>query len=1009
MDAQPHNIAGNAPAPPPAMTDGRYVPTRAIQTAVKGREQEVLAKLEIDWASGNPHICCPYPSHVDKNPSWRWDPEKAQAFCTCIEKSHSIFDVVKAREGLDFEGAKIRVAQLLGLDDLIRRRGGDSQGGYQASDADSLLNVPAESRDDNLPLNYLSRRLGVPIEEVPYPSTSMVGLKELGYYDPPPTRANAKPKLVGTFPCAVFGTVSSDGHTHAHRIYLAPEGAGKADLGAGPDGRPRSPKKSAKIIDGVNRSGCAALWGDPWRAPHIVITEGIETGAAVAYALRDDIETGEVVVAAAISTSGISAFEPYPATARVTIAADRDEAPKGDGKPGSRSGEQAARSFGLKHHERIEIAIALPGAAGESIDWLDLLVRDDVATVRDGIIGADPFEPTQAELDAAAQTQSLAAELAEIAETYPLPEMDNLELVYARTPGGKIKVHKVLGTRTDPVTGAVHQIRLAIATPFGVPARLRHTDQQDAYGLRCMVQDMNGQPRAVDFDRAELAKLNASEIRSKLCAAGLRTEAGGEQIAVESLKAADPPHEIVGYRRPGWHEIAGVADPVFICPSGEVIGGPANIELELVASARLDDDIAASGSLDGWRDAAAAAISVTGCPHWTLGVIAGFVGSLISLTGLDTCGINLSGQSSSGKSTAQRLAVSAWSTPDIRRPGLAQSARATANGLEALAQRATGTVLSLDELALVSGKELAPAVYMIAGGAGKQRMRADATLREGYTWSTFAIFSAECSLEEKIRSEGGEWRAGMAVRIGDIDVAEVNRRVSGQTLRQIHAVTEHYGHAGPAFVRALIEHGLHRQPEALRDRVNVAAGRLAGDDADSAKLRAAIPFALLWVAGELAKAFSLIPGPAAVSDAVRWAWERFQKSSDALALDPEKQALANLRRFIAERWEVSIKSVDAVGPNSRELVGWYDKNTIYIPKERIFEATGQVLKASNVGEMLHRRGLLTHRPEPDRYYARSVPKIGKVASYPLRREEFRWSERLTEPEADIVCKEAADD
>jgi hypothetical protein len=34
---------------------------------------------------------------------------------------------------------------------------------------------------------------------------------------------------------------------------------------------------------------------------------------------------------------------------------------------------------------------------------------------------------------------------------------------------------------------------------------------------------MNGQPRAVDFDRAELPKMNGSEIRSKLFGAGLRT------------------------------------------------------------------------------------------------------------------------------------------------------------------------------------------------------------------------------------------------------------------------------------------------------------------------------------------------------------------------------------------------------------------------------------------------------------------------------------------------------
>jgi hypothetical protein len=126
-----------------------------------------------------------------------------------------------------------------------------------------------------------------------------------------------------------------------------------------------------------------------------------------------------IAVAAAISANGIEAFEPYSATARVTIAADRDEAPKSDGKPGSRSGELAARSFGLKHYQQIKISIALPGAAGESIDWLDVLARDGAATVRERILReSEAFEATQAELERDVQSQSRAAELKKIAADY---------------------------------------------------------------------------------------------------------------------------------------------------------------------------------------------------------------------------------------------------------------------------------------------------------------------------------------------------------------------------------------------------------------------------------------------------------------------------------------------------------------------------------------------------------------------------------------------------------------
>lgn len=993
------------------MTAHRHVATRAIKDAVKGREAEILDALEIDWRSGQPHIACPYPNHPDGNPSWRWDEKKACAFCTCIEKAHSIFDVVGAKEQTEFGAAKIRIAQILGREDLVQDPAASKRShNYQDFDATSLLNASSDRRDDTLPGKYLAHRLSVPLEEVLIPSTLAVGLKALGYFDPPPKGSTAKPKSPGDFPCAVFGTVSADGRTHAHRIYVAPEGAGKADLGNSPDGHAREPKKSAKITDGVNRSGCSVLWGDPSVAPHLLLAEGIETAAAIATAFFVKVRCGEIAVAAAISATGVEAFQPYTATQKVTICADRDEADKSDGRPGSRRGERAARKFGMLNHDRIDVEIALPGKPGETVDWLDVFCAAGPEAVQVGIQAAADFVPTGRELEEFARDRSHAAELRNIAENYPLPTMDTLRLQYAYTAAGKAKVHKLDGWRTDPDTGARAPVLTPVATPFGVSARLRYADHQDAYGLRCVVQDMNGQCRAVDFDRAELAKLNGSEIRSRLFAAGLRTEGEGEKIALEALKAADPDREIIIVRRPGWQDVLGLPDPIFICPNGEVIGAPEGRTPELAASTRLEPDVAVAGDMAGWRTAVEAALSVAGCPHWTLGIIAAFAGVLVSLVGLDTCGVNLSGQSSTGKSTAQRLAVSAWSTPDIRRPGLSQSARATDNATEALAERATGTILSLDDLAHTSGKIVARLIYMLAGGVGKRRMTADAKLRESYCWSTFAILSAECSLEEKVRSEDGEWQAGMAVRIVDIDVTEIDRKVDPNTLRLIDQIGQHYGHAGPAFVRGMISQGLHRQATALRDKVFGASREIAGTNADSGVTRAAIPFAVLLIAGELAKALGILPAQAAVSDAVGWGWGRFLRSSDSRALDPESQAVDNLQRYIAEGWDVTIKPVGVGVGGSREAAGWYDDTAVYIPKDRIRMAAGGVLKESHIGAVLDRRGLLASRPEPDRFTVSWVPKVGRVKSYALSRSEFGRSDAIKDPESQFTLyKGAADD
>jgi hypothetical protein len=131
------------------------------------------------------------------------------------------------------------------------------------------------------------------------------------------------------------------------------------------------------------------------------------------------------------------------------------------------------------------------------------------------------------------------------------------------------------------------------------------------------------------------------------------------------------------------------------------------------------------------------------------------------------------------------------------------------------------------------------------------------------------------------------------------------------------AIEEHCGHAGPAFVQGLIGHAYHRNPEPLRQIVLKAAQKIVGEGGDSARVRAATIFGLLLTAGELAKAFGLLPATTRVAEAVRWGWCRFVASSDALALDPPAQAIRNLRTWIAERWDVTVKptvpGVDSFG------------------------------------------------------------------------------------------------
>ena len=342
------------------MTSDRYVSTPAIRQAVRGHETAVLAALGIAWQDGARHIACPYPDHSDQNPSWRWDERKAKAFCTCIERSHSIFDVVMRCEGLEFEAAKLRVAEILGRHDLIKVRDGER---HQAMDAASLLRPPADQSDDDLVRSYLAYRLGVPPEQVPMPATPVVGWRSLAYYDPPAKRGG-QPKLVGHYPCVVFGTLAPDGRRHAHRIYAAPDGQGKAELGVDARGRPRDPKKSARLKEGQSAAGCVVLWGDPARRRTSSCVKESKRPRPSPWLDRPRSSAGARLLPRPCRPSGIKFFVPWPATRTITVAADRDEDRPPDDR-GYQAGERAARAFALAHHERIEIKIALPGQPGE--------------------------------------------------------------------------------------------------------------------------------------------------------------------------------------------------------------------------------------------------------------------------------------------------------------------------------------------------------------------------------------------------------------------------------------------------------------------------------------------------------------------------------------------------------------------------------------------------------------------------------------------------------------------
>ena len=232
------------------------------------------------------------------------------------------------------------------------------------------------------------------------------------------------------------------------------------------------------------------------------------------------------------------------------------------------------------------------------------------------------------------------------------------------------------------------------------------------------------------------------------------------------------------------------------------------------------------------------------------------------------------------------------------------------------------------------------------------------------------------------------------------------RQGKRRTLAAIDGIAHHFGHAGPAFVRALVADGVHRQPDRLREQILAAGRQLAGDGAAGPRVRAATTFGVLLVAAELAQAAGVLPSGSGITDAIKWAWQQFVGASGTLALDPIEQGITKLQQWLLEQWDLTVKPIAAIGtsdpamswqPNSRETLAWYDDDAVYLPPTRMAVACGRTLKPEALARALDQRGLLARRKGTGRLTMQYLPGVGHGSWYALARPRFGRSDAAAVP------------
>ena len=248
--------------------------------------------------------------------------------------------------------------------------------------------------------------------------------------------------------------------------------------------------------------------------------------------------------------------------------------------------------------------------------------------------------------------------------------------------------------------------------------------------------------------------------------------------------------------------------------------------------------------------------------------------------------------------------------------------RATANGLEAIAQGHNDALLVLDELAQVSPHEAGEIAYMLANGSGKQRARRDGLARPASVWRVLFLSAGEVGLADHMAAVGKRAKAGQEVRLADVPVEgesgqglfqELHGHPSGAALADAltEAVRAEHGTAAREYLRVLVENP-HRE---LRQSIEAARAEFLECylpmNADGQARRVCSRFALIAAAGELATELGLTgwePGEATEGTA-----ECFRAWIDrrgGAGCREDKEALERVRDFLQSHGDSRFEDQD---------------------------------------------------------------------------------------------------
>jgi uncharacterized protein (DUF927 family)/phage/plasmid primase-like uncharacterized protein len=358
----------------------------------------------------------------------------------------------------------------------------------------------------------------------------------------------------------------------------------------------------------------------------------------------------------------------------------------------------------------------------------------------------------------------------------------------------------------------------------------------------------------------ELLQSDGTDMRRELARMGLSIAPGKAQrdLLASYVQVWPVEHRARCVERLGWH------GSVYVTPS-ESIGQRDEIVVFQNAHA-LDPALSTSGTLDDWR--ASVALPSSGNSRLVFALSTALAGPLAEVAGEDSGGFHFRGGSSSGKTTALKVAASVWGDPG----SYPRLWRATANGLEGLAALHNDGLLILDELSQIDPKEAGEAAYLLANGQGKARASRTGAARQSARWRLLFLSAGEESLTALMARAGRKANAGQEIRLADIDadagagmgafeVLHGQDSPAALALSIKDAAARNHGAAGIAWLRHIVDNRA-TMPDMIEASIKEFIADAVPENAAGQVLRVARRFGLVGVAGELATFYGITGWPA---------------------------------------------------------------------------------------------------------------------------------------------------